>query len=125
MPHVIFVAPAHPPGQRRFVRGLKKVGARVTGIGDTPPEHLDPELQYLLDGYEVVGDLSDEDALEAAVRRVQSRGPWVDRLEATLEPHLLAAARVRARTAIPGEAASAVGLSLDRAAASVAAGGER
>jgi len=46
--HVIFLAPHFPAGQRRFVRGLKNVGARVTGIGDMRPEGLDSELRGLL-----------------------------------------------------------------------------
>mgnify|MGYP006879646345 CR=1 FL=1 len=36
--HVIFVAPHFPPNQRRFVEGLKAVGARVTGICDGDPD---------------------------------------------------------------------------------------
>lgn len=102
MPHAIFVAPEFPANQRRFVRGLKNVGARVTGIGDTRPEHLDPEIRSLLDGYEHVPHLADEDAMVAAVRRIQKRGPWVDRLESTVEAHMLTTARVRERTGIPG-----------------------
>ncbi len=100
--HVIFVAPHFPAGQRRFVRGLKNVGARVTGIGDGRPEHLDDEIRGLLDGYEYVSHLGDEDAMVAAVERIQRRGPWVHHLEATIEAHTLLTARVRERTGIPG-----------------------
>ena len=114
MPHVIFVAPHFPAGQRRFVRGLKKVGVRVSGIGDLAPEHLDGELRHLLDGYEYVAHLGDEDALLAAVRRIQERGPWVDRLEATIESHMLPIARVRAKSAIPGLSVEQVTLCRDK-----------
>ena len=38
--------------------------------------------------------------MEAAVRRAQARGPWVHHLEATVEAHVLCAARVRERTGI-------------------------
>lgn len=102
MPHVIFVAPNFPANQRRFVRGLKSVGARVTGLGDTKPEHLDPEICSLLDGYEYVPAIGNESAMIDAVTRIQRRGPWVDRLEATVEAHVLCTARVREATRIPG-----------------------
>ncbi|MCB9760392.1 MAG: ATP-grasp domain-containing protein [Alphaproteobacteria bacterium] len=100
--HVIFLAPHFPPNQRRFVQGLKNVGARVTGVCDARPEHLDPEIKRLLDDYEYVGNITDDDAVTEAVRRIQRRGPWVHKLEATVEAHVLTAARVRERTAIPG-----------------------
>lgn len=114
MPHVIVVEP-HAVEQRRFLRGLRKVGAMVTGVGTLKPEQLDGELRYLLDGYESVPDLSDGDALFAAVRRIQDRGPWVDRLEATLEGHLAVTAQVRARASIPGVSPEMVELTRDKA----------
>lgn len=100
--HVIFLAPHFPAGQRRFVQGLKNVGARVTGIGDARPEAMDSGLASLLDGYEYVRNVTDEDEVFRAVRRIQDRGPWVHRFEATIEAHMYTAARVRERTAIPG-----------------------
>lgn len=114
MAHVIFVAPHFPAGQRRFVRGLKSVGAHVTGIGDLRPEHLDPELKHLLDGYEYVAHLGDEEAMVEAVTRIQQRGPWVHRLEATIESHMLVTARVRERTGIPGLSMEQVTLCRDK-----------
>ena len=99
--HVIFVEPAFPKNQREFVRGLHGVGAAVTAIGEAPPEALDSELRGWLTGYEQVRSVVDEGALEAAVRSVQERG-WVDRLEATVEAHVMAAAHVRERCSIPG-----------------------
>jgi carbamoylphosphate synthase large subunit len=99
--HVIFVEPRFPANQRQFVRGLKEAGATVTGIGEAPAEALGPEMRGWLSGYEQVRSVVDETGLEAAVRRIQSRG-WVDRLEATVEAHILAAARVREACGIPG-----------------------
>ena len=60
--HVIFLAPHFPANQRRFVQGLKNVGARVTGIGDVPVGAIGEGLRSLLDGYEEVllGALSGE-----------------------------------------------------------------
>ncbi|MDX1382907.1 MAG: ATPase, partial [Thermoanaerobaculia bacterium] len=99
--HVIFVEPIFPANQARFVQALCEVGASVTAIGEVPVEALPETLRSRLVGYEQVPSVCDEEALLAAVRRIQSRG-WVDRLEATVEAHVLPAARVREATGIPG-----------------------
>ena len=99
--HVLFVEPRFPANQRRFVRGLREAGARVTGIGEAPIEHLGPELTGWLHGYEQVSSVVNEEALLEAVRTVQKRS-WVDRLEATVEAHIQATAKVRAACGIPG-----------------------
>ncbi len=99
--HVLLVEPAFPKNQREFARALHAVGARVTGIGERPYDALDPELKSWLHGYEQISTIADEGALLEAVKRVQSR-EWVDRLEATVEAHIMAAAHVREATDIPG-----------------------
>jgi hypothetical protein len=113
--HVLMVEPAFPRAQREHTRALRAVGARVTGIGERPVESLDPELRSWLAGYEQVQRVTDEGQLEAAVRRVQARG-WVDRLEATVESHVLGAARVRERCGIPGTSERTAFLCRDKAA---------
>jgi formate-dependent phosphoribosylglycinamide formyltransferase (GAR transformylase) len=113
--HVVFVEPRFPANQRRFVRALKEVGAGVTGIGEAPREALGDDLQGWLDGYEQVGSVCDEAAMTAAVRRVQARG-WVDRLEATVEAHVLPAARVREACGIPGTSVRTAFLCRDKPA---------
>ncbi len=99
--HVLFVAPHFPSYQKEFVRGLKQVGAHVTGIGEAPAHALPESVKRWLDGYEQVSNVCDDHAMEAVVKRVQNRG-WVDRLEATIEAHMLTAARVREARGIPG-----------------------
>ena len=99
--HVILVAPHFPANQRQFARALKQVGAYVTGIGEASANHLDGELRSWLDAYEQVPSVVSEEALLGAVRRIQRRG-WVDRLEATIESHIIATANVREQTGIPG-----------------------
>ena len=99
--HVLFVAPEFPAYQRKFVHALQQVGARVTGLGEVPAEHLPAELKRSLYGYERVRNVCDPQALLDAVRRVQAR-EWVDRLEATIESHVLCAAQVREAATIPG-----------------------
>lgn len=100
--HVILIAPHFPANQRQFARALKQAGAYVTGIGEWPASGFDAELKSWLDGYEQVSNVCNDEQLLAAVRRIQQRGPWVHRLEATVEAHILSAARVRELTGIPG-----------------------
>jgi carbamoylphosphate synthase large subunit len=99
--HVIFVEPCFPYNQRQFVRGLREAGAAVTGIGEVPPEHLPDEVKSWLVGYEHVRSVVHEPSLLEAVKRIQARG-WVDRMEATVEAHIMATARVREARGIPG-----------------------
>ncbi len=100
--HVVLIAPHFPANQRQFARALRQVGAYVTGIGEWPISSLGDDLRSWLDGYEQVGNVCNDDMLLAAVRKIQQRGPWVHRLEATVESHILSAARVRELTGIPG-----------------------
>ncbi len=99
--HVLFVAPHFPANQRQFVRALAAAGAKVTGIGEPGIEHLDAELKSWMVGYEQVRSVCDVQAMHDAVRAVQRRS-WVDRLESTVEAHIMAAAEVREATKIPG-----------------------
>ncbi len=100
--HVILVAPHFPANQRQFARALKQAGAYVTGVGEASVQSLPGEVKGYLDGYEQVGNVCSEDMLLEAVRKIQRRGPWVHRLETTVEAHILAAAHVRELTGIPG-----------------------
>ena len=113
--NVIFVEPAFPNNQRQFVRGLAAAGARVIGIGERPHEQLDAELRSWMAHYERVGSVVDEAELLAAVRRVQKH-VWVDRLEATVEAHIMAAAKVRAASGIPGTSVRTAWLCRDKPA---------
>jgi hypothetical protein len=99
--HVLFVEPKFPYNQRQFVRGLAEVGAQVTGIGEAPTEALDDELKGWLHGYERVPSVVNEGAMLETVNRIQAR-EWVDRIEATVEAHILPVARVREACSIPG-----------------------
>lgn len=99
--NVILIEPAFPSYQRHFARALKTIGANVTAVGERPIDHLDGELQGWLTRYFQVRSVTDEQELLNVVRHVQSF-EWVDRLEATIEAHVLPAARVREATGIPG-----------------------
>ncbi|MDH3254579.1 MAG: ATP-grasp domain-containing protein [Acidobacteriota bacterium] len=113
--HVLFVEPSFPRNQPRFVRALAEVGARVTGIGEAPVSALPDSVTQSLYGYEQVGSVCDEDAMTEAVRRIQAR-EWVDRLEATVEAHILPTARVRADCGIPGTSIETAYLCRDKPA---------
>lgn len=99
--HVIFVEPAFPSNQRQFVRALKKVGVAVSAIGERPHEWLGDELRGQLTWYEQVPSVCDLESMFKAVRRLQQRG-WIDRLEATVEAHMMTTAKVRELCGIPG-----------------------
>jgi hypothetical protein len=113
--HVLFVEPAFPQNQREFARALHQAGARVTGIGERPPEALDPELKGWLHGYEQVRSVCHEESMLEAVRRCQKR-EWVDRLETTVESHVLPIAHVRAACGIPGTSVETAFLCRDKPA---------
>ncbi len=111
--NVVFVEPAFPDNQREFVRALKKVGARVIGVGERPLDWLDEQVRGWIDEYEKVASVTDESALHRAVRRIQDR-LWVDRLEATVEAHILTVAKVREACDIPGTSVRTAWLCRDK-----------
>ena len=75
--NVIFLEPGFPANQREFVRALASVGAHVIGVGERPYDWLDDELKGWLGGYQQIASVTDEGALEWAVREVAE--PHVDR----------------------------------------------
>src|SRR6478735_4287615 len=97
---VVFVEPSFPRNQREFVRALAAVGAEVIGIGEAPQEMLDEELRGWMRHYHQVSSVVDVGAMTDAVRWVQDQG-WVDRLESTIEAHILPVAQVRETCTIP------------------------
>jgi hypothetical protein len=112
---VIFLEPCFPANQREFVRALHDVGARVMGIGERPKEALDPELRHWLFHYEQVSNVTDVSQVERAVRFAQGR-VRVDRLEASVEAHVMCAAEVRERCGIPGTSVQTTYLCRDKPA---------
>lgn len=111
--NVIFVEPSFPRNQRQFVRALADVGANVIGIGESHVGELDGEVRGWLGHYERVGSVTNVEWLTAAVRWVQEH-LWVDRLEATVEAHVMPAAEVRERTGIPGTSVRTAWLCRDK-----------
>ena len=113
--HVVFIEPGFPGNQRQFVRALAEVGADVTAIGEASKDSLDDDLRRWLLHYEQVSSVVRTDELHRAVRFIQSR-KWVDRLEATVEAHIMAAAEVREACKIPGTSVRTAYLCRDKPA---------
>ncbi len=113
--NVIFIEPSFPYNQREFVRALAATGAHVIGIGERPAAQLSDDVKGWLGDYVQVRSVVHEPSLLEAVRRVQ-KAMWVDRLEATVEAHIMAAAAVREATGIPGTSVQTAWLCRDKPA---------
>lgn len=113
--HVAFVEPWFPRNQREFVRALYAVGARVSAIGESPLEELDGQLQHWLYRYERVASVVDRGALTETLSRIHRDDP-VERLEATIEAHVLPVAEVREALGIPGTSVRTAFLCRDKPA---------
>lgn len=113
--NIIFVEPSFPSNQREFVRALHGIGATVWGLGERPHDWLEPEVRGWLAHYERVGSVTNEAEMIEGVRRLQGR-VWIDRLEATVEAHILPVARVREACSIPGLSSRAAWLCRDKVA---------
>jgi len=113
--NIIFIEPSFPYNQREFVRGLAEAGANVIGIGERPQEYLSDEVKRHLQHYVQVGSVVHEPSLLRAVQGIQSK-VWVDRIEATVEAHIMAAAKVREAAGIPGTSVKTAYLCRDKPA---------
>ncbi|MCG6955339.1 MAG: ATPase [Gemmatimonadetes bacterium] len=113
--HVVFVEPLFPSNQREFVRGLARAGARVSAVGERPKEALDDELRSWLLHYEQIPTVVDVDHLVKVVGWIGDR-LRVDRLEATVEAHILPVAQARERLEIPGTSVRTAFLCRDKPA---------
>src|SRR5215211_4308258 len=111
--NVVFVEPNFPPTQRNFVRGLAEVGATVIGIGESHIDALDDQLKSWMAHYHQVPTVVDVGVMTDAVRWIQDK-VWVDRLEATIEAHTMAAAQVRENCTIPGTSVRTAWLCRDK-----------
>jgi hypothetical protein len=113
--HVVFVEPCFPANQKEFVRGLAQTGATVSAVGERPKEALDDDLRRWLTHYEQVPTVVDVDVMERTVGWMHQR-LHVDRLEATVEAHVMAAAETRERLGIPGTSVRTAYLCRDKPA---------
>jgi formate-dependent phosphoribosylglycinamide formyltransferase (GAR transformylase) len=113
--HVVFIEPRFPSNQKLFVRALAELGAKVTAIGEGSKASLDDDLRRWLLHYEEVRNVTDDSQVLRAVQRIQ-QAAHIDRLEATVEAHIMAAARVREAAGIPGTSVRTAWLCRDKPA---------
>ena len=113
--NIIFIEPSFPYNQREFVRGLFESGANIIGIGERPEEYLADDVKHWLGHYVQVQSVVHEPTLLSAVKHIQSK-IYVDRMEATVEAHIMAAAKVREATGIPGTSVKTAYLCRDKPA---------
>jgi formate-dependent phosphoribosylglycinamide formyltransferase (GAR transformylase) len=111
--NVVFVEPFFPANQRHFARALAEAGATVIGVGEFPGDALDDQLKGWLDRYERVPSVTDVEAMTRVVRSAQDK-LWVDRIEATIEAHIMATAQVREACTIPGTSVRTAWLCRDK-----------
>ncbi len=115
MIHIVFIEPRFPANQKQFIRGLAEIGVTISAIGERSKETLDDELRRWLTHYEEVTNVCDEQQVLNAVRFIQ-RHKHVDRLEATVEAHIMPCAHVREAAGIPGTTARTAYLCRDKPA---------
>ena len=115
MMHIVFIEPRFPANQKQFIKGLAEVGATISAIGEGGKDSLDGELRHWLTHYEEVTNVCDEQQVLNALRFIQ-RHKHVDRLEATVEAHIMPAAHVREKAGIPGTTARTAYLCRDKPA---------
>ena len=113
--HIVLIEPSFPANQKQFARALYEAGAVVTGIGERAKDDLDGDVRDWLTHYEQVGSVVDEDAVLERLRWLNDRLE-VDRVEATVEAHIMAAARCRAAMSIPGTSEKTAFLCRDKTA---------
>ncbi len=113
--NVIILEPSFPDNQKQFARALAEAGATVIGLGERPKDGLDGDVKGWLSHYEQVDSIVDDQSVERVVRWLQDK-LWVDRLEATVEAHVMTAARVRESCRIPGTSVHTAHLCRDKPA---------
>ena len=113
--HVVFLEPSFPDNQKQFVRALHEVGATVIGIGERPKDWLDGDVAGWLSHYEQVPSVVDDGRLFEVVRGLQQH-VHIERLEASIEAHVMSAARVREACGIPGTSVHTTFLCRDKPA---------
>ncbi len=113
--HVALVGPDLFSAYDELARGLKQVGARVTGIGHTAQSRLSPRLKPWLDAYVQVPKLMDSRSLLEGAARAGRRFP-LDLIETGDESLVLATAEVREQLRLPGLSVRSAHLCRDKPA---------
>ncbi len=99
--NVLMLSPGFPPEMPQFARGLRAVGARVIGMGDTPVSALPAPAREALADYHQTRGFADEDAVVADAVAIADR-VRIERVACLWEPLMVVAARIRERLGMPG-----------------------
>jgi biotin carboxylase len=99
--NVLMLSPGYPPEMPQFARGLRAVGARVVGMGDTPSSGLPAPAREALADYRQTRSFADEDAVVADAVAIAGR-VRIERVACLWEPLMEVAARIRERLGLPG-----------------------
>jgi hypothetical protein len=91
----VYLSPHFPPNYRNFVIQLRRAGAAVFGIGDTPFDAMPPDLRHAFTEYYKVGDMHDYDQLVRAMGHFTTRHGKMDRIDSLNEYWLETEARLR------------------------------
>lgn len=86
--NIIHFSPHFPDNYYQFSVGLKKAGATVLGIGDTPYEQLRDELKWALTDYYRIDDMEDYNKVLRAAGYFTHRYGKIDRID-SLNDHWL------------------------------------
>lgn len=113
--HIAFLAPEYPSDQFLFVLALKRVGARVSGIGGVAWHYLSRDLRGLLDDYERVDSVEHGDEVIRAASVIHARCD-LDRVEAVHEKQVLPAAQAREALGLEGTSVKTIHLCRDKLA---------
>jgi hypothetical protein len=99
--NIVFVSPHFPPNYTNFCVALRRAGANVLGIADTPYDSLRYELRTALTEYFRVEEMSYDELLRGVAFLTYRHGK-IDRLESHNEHWLETDARLRTDFNIPG-----------------------
>jgi hypothetical protein len=91
----VYLSPHFPPNYRNFVIQLRRAGASVFGIGDTPFDAMPGELRSAFTEYYKVEDMHDYDQLVRAMGHFTHRHGKMDRIDSLNEYWLETEARLR------------------------------
>ena len=91
----VFISPNYPDNYWMFCRGLKKYGAKVLAIVDTPYNSLQPELKEYCDECYVVQSFSNYDDMVRALGYYTFKYGKIDWIESNNEAWLTLDARLR------------------------------
>jgi hypothetical protein len=99
--NVVFVSPHFPPNYYNFCVALRRAGANVLAIADTPYDSLRYELRNAINEYFRVEEMSYDELLRGAAFLTYRHGK-IDRLESHNEHWLETDAHLRTDYNIPG-----------------------